>query len=467
MFPGENPNEWEPTKIRVRTKPQAFSNGANGEAGTNVEAAQEPQFEEDPNSEEGAVWALKEGRVDNWPCFFALLQHIYNTVTPTLHTPILLIGQPSWTQQDYEHLTQFFFEKFKPPAFQIMDAAQATCYGFGVHTATVVDVGFEKCDVTPVVDYLVNDWARVVAIPDAGGERMTQRLFELLSPRGFTRDMCEALKRSNVCEVLPPNVPIPAEAVAAASNPGAAASAGAAITGPATGNVSLLRGPGLGTEVGTEPDGDIPLEHDGVVDIATIVASGKTAEFLAKKEREKAEKAAAKKTAADAAAATKQRNLPNAQRAKTIFYYEDKTAAPPAPEEEKPAVVAEEPAATTDIGDAMQVDGPAESTVEGTDAAAAPRKEEKRRERISRRKEIEVGTERFRAADDQLLSTIADAIYRAISSVSPEMDKRSELWDSLIIVGNGSKVKGEHNLRPFLNKFDSLLTPFQASRKLS
>jgi actin-related protein 9 len=57
------------------------------------------------------------------------------------------------------------------------------------------------------------------------------------------------------------------------------------------------------------------------------------------------------------------------------------------------------------------------------------------------RREIEVGTERFQAASGGILERIADAIHRTISSVE-EVNKRSELWDSLIICGNGSKIRG-------------------------
>lgn len=57
------------------------------------------------------------------------------------------------------------------------------------------------------------------------------------------------------------------------------------------------------------------------------------------------------------------------------------------------------------------------------------------------RREVEVGTERLKAASGGLLERIADAVYRTVSSVE-DIGRRSELWDSLIIVGNGSKVRG-------------------------
>ena len=327
MFPAEKKGEWEATRIRER-KPANSSNQteANGHADgddvtmgeasgtTDGQAAEdqddEPKFEEDPTSEEGAVYPLRDGRIVDWSCFFALLTHIYNTMGPPFHTPILVISQPAWTAQDHESLTQFIFEKFKTPAFCLMDSALAVCYAYASPTATIVDVGHGKCDVTAVNEFLVSDLGRGSAVPGCGGEAMTQRLFELLSGKGFTSDVCEQLKKSPICEILPPGTEMPAEAEAnvTAANPATVASTGA--SGPGTGQRGSIaaqggapRGPGANTEVG-DADEDREFKEgeddEGVLDVAAIVASGKTSEFLAKKEREKAAKAAAKKDAAEA-----------------------------------------------------------------------------------------------------------------------------------------------------------------------
>ena len=110
MFPGENEGEYEPIKIRRKEKPAngATTNGTNGE---------EPEWEEDRISEEGAIWPIQNGTIVDWQCFYALLEHVHNTVNPPFHTPILLIGEPVWTHKEYEKVAQFIFEKFKTPAF--------------------------------------------------------------------------------------------------------------------------------------------------------------------------------------------------------------------------------------------------------------------------------------------------------------------------------------------------------------
>ena len=466
MFPAENEGEWEPFKVREKSgaRPRE-SNGTTDLSMTDVDgpdtsiADDEITYEEDPTSEEGAIYPIKDGRVVNWSCFFALLTHIHKTFDPPFHTPILLIAQPAWTAQDRENLTQFFFEKFKIPAFCIMDSALAVCYAYAVPTATVIDVGYTKCDVTAVRDFTPSEIGRGIALPDCGGEAMTQRLLTVLEKRGFNREMCEQLKKNSICEVLPLGTEPPTEdpSTDTSHNPASAVSTGAPASGDAaresiSAQGGIPRGPGANTEVG-DADQDQPNGEDdeGVLDVASIVASGKTSEFLAQKEREKAARAAARKSAAaEAAAASKQARLPNSKRARAVFHYHEK-----------------KPIEELGIGNSSNVNGETGShvavqqnqtdktaengTAQSGEAAAAARKEERREERRRNRegtayirKEVEVGPERFEAANDGVLDRIADSIHRCILSV-PEISKRSELWEALIILGNGSRVRGLYN----------------------
>ena len=458
MFPAENEGEWEPIKIRERKV--HVQNGANGHIDTDVkmedangaaEDQEEILFEEDPTSEEGAVYPIRNGRIVQWSCFFALLTHVYNALSPPFHTPILIVAQPAWTAQDYENLTQFFFEKFKTPAFCIMDSALAVCYAYATPTATVIDVGFEKCDVSTISEFVVNDLGKSAALSDCGGEAMTQTLTKLLGPNGFSRDMCEQLKKNPICEILPPGSDLPDEA----ENPASAVSTGATGSGAAQrGSIAAQggapRGPGINTEAGDADEGrefKDGEDDEGVLDVATIVASGKTSEFLARKEKEKAEKASNKKAAADAAAAVKEAKLPNSKRAKATFQYHERRPLEELNINGKRGIDGEggqegEPKRQR-TPDPANEDDPL--TLEN---AAAARKEERREERRRNRegtafvrKHADVGLERFQAASDGIIDRIADAAHRSILSF-PEPNKRSDLWDSLVIVGNGSKIKG-------------------------
>lgn len=399
-------------------KPAIDSKSTKTGSQAETETVEEIFYEEDIMTDENAIYPMRGGRIVDWPCFFALLSHVYNTLSPPFHTPILLIAEPVWSARDRESITQFVFEKFKTPAFAIMDSALAVCYGYGTATATVVDIGKDKADVTAVTDFCVNEHGRGVALEGCGGEAMTARLLELLGPKGFTREMCEQLKRSPITEILPPGTPLPGEARTShqSGEPSAATTVNGSEPNAAArdaGNGAAKRsdtGNGVGGSDGNGED-----EDEEILDVAAIV-SGNTSEYLARREREKLEKAALKKSAADQVS-TKPIRLPNSKREKALFQIEEFVRLKSSSDAE-PAAPAPAPAGQF----------------------------------IRQKRDIEVGIERFLATTPSkstgdritngLLDDIATQIHHTILAV-PDASKRSDLWDSLIVVGNGSKVKGE------------------------
>ncbi|KAG9192714.1 hypothetical protein G6011_11448 [Alternaria panax] len=450
MFPAEKEGEFEPYKIRRKQDQPAAANGepkdGSQEEKKPAEGDDDVVWEEDRVSEEGAIWPIQQGKIVDWPCFFALITHTYNSLSPPFHTPILLITQPAWTPREHEKLTQFFFEKFKVPAFGLMDAALATTWAYGVHTATVIDVGKDKADITAVSEFIPHTQGRVISLQGCGGEAFTQGLLSKLKSKGLNRDMCEQLKRSPICELLPPGTPLPGPGDAptkdAPANPAALASTGAIGPGAAAaasiGNVP--RGPGLDTEVGEDTSLE---ESEGVLDVASIVAGGKMSEYLAKKEKEKQEKANAKKKGGPALTANKPVRLPNSRLEKATFLYEDhalldtlknmnlntqEMADAKGALDEGPNRKGQENGENGDPTSATEANGTGESGANGKRTGSI-------------RREIEVGTERFMADGDGTLEKIADAVHRAISSID-EVGKRSDLWEQLIVCGNGSKLRG-------------------------
>lgn len=444
MFPAEKEGEFEPYKIRRRQdkpveKPAAQEGDAQSEGKPTADGDDEIVWEEDRLSEEGAIWPIQDGRITDWSCFFALITHVYNTLNPPFHTAILLITQPAWTPREHEKLAQFFFEKFKTPAFGLMDAALATTWAYGVHTATVVDVGKGKTDITAVSEFIPHVQGRIVSLSGSGGEAFTEALHTKLKSKGFNRDMCEQLKKSAIAEILPVGTPLPGSGQTddeAITNPAAAASTGAVSSGPAAAAAigNAPRGPGPDTEVGEE-DGP---ENEGVLDVASIVAGGKMNEYLAKKEKEKQDKSNAKKKGAPVPEANKPVRLPNSKREKATFMYEDHALLDALKNSDLDTQGLSDAKAALDEGPAKKTQEEGENgeaaDANGTGEAASSRSGHIRRE-------IEVGTERFLAGSDGTLEKIADAVHRAISSVD-EVNKRSELWDSLIICGNGSRLRG-------------------------
>lgn len=464
MFAAPDGKSFEPYKIRSRKK-VVQSNGADTEmGGTEAKPEEEEELVELPEDEEDAIYPLKEGRIENMPAFLAFLHHIHNTFSPTLHTPIMLVAQPSWTAKNHEDIAAFIFEKFKTPALCIMDSALATSYAFGVQSATIIDVGFEKVDVTAITDFQITGRGTV---PHSGGEAMTRRLQELLKSKNFSRDMAEQLKKSPICEILPPGTPLPGTEGPATddpvSNPAAAASTGALSSGPSV-KISEPRASAIEADIVDDDYAnaeDKAIEDDGVLDVASIVTSGRTQEFLAKKEKEKAERAAARKATREAekeaaAAAAKPVRLPNSKRTRAIFHYEESIKdAPDAKRQKTPEVVPalapaiEEPQSAIENKAVDSLGGlgaPEDENAARREQAKAARREEKRKNREEEnpdriRKDIEIGLERFQAASEGYLDAIADTVYRTVLSVD-DISKRQEAWDALVICGSGSKVRG-------------------------
>jgi actin-related protein 9 len=237
MFPAQQDGEWEPYKVRQRKKSYApnLTASENGDHQDGQEQDDELEYFEDFTTDEEAVSPMVQGRIVNWGCFFGLMTYVHKRMSPHLHSPILLVAQPCWTTADYEKLTQFFFEKFKPPGFTIVDSALTSLWAYNVVNACVVDVGYEKTDVSAISDFSVNVSGRGISIPNCGGEAFTQQLLKLLKPQNFKRSMCEQLKLSPICEIPPPGVPLPSapdSPLVAVTNPAAAASTGALGSGP-------------------------------------------------------------------------------------------------------------------------------------------------------------------------------------------------------------------------------------------
>lgn len=252
--------------------------------------------------------------------FLAFLDHVHSQLTTTYHnTPILLMASPQWARCDIETITRYIFERTRTPALCIIHSAIATQYGLKWPNMTVVDIGYEKVDVTCIYEgSVVNSSTVGFPCPErfiSGGEFFTQKLLQLLEEKKFTYDMAEQLKKSHICEVLPYNadsdwlMELPTESTAGA--PG-----GPAVPEQPIKAVEPAK-PAIETDEGPE---EFRGDEDGVLDVATIVTSGNAREFLAKKEKEKGKGRKGKTQEAEAA---KPIRLPNSKRTHNVFHFEE------------------------------------------------------------------------------------------------------------------------------------------------
>ncbi|KAJ8116116.1 hypothetical protein ONZ43_g4512 [Nemania bipapillata] len=465
MFKDDEGDEYRPyyTYKRKKTIATAPTDGAKDE--------DEWEYVEDRDSVEGAIYPMQgehSGRIVNMPAFLAFIEHVHSLLTTTYHnTPIVLMVSPQWTRPDCEAVTRYVFEKTKTPALCLLHSAVASQYGLKWPHMTVVDIGFEKVDVTCIYDgNIVSHKDLGFPTPEreiSGGEVFTQKLLTMLKDKGFTYEMAEQLKKNPICEVLPyvPDLPelmeLPTETQATASQ--GIVQATSSIEAP---KVMEPVKPALNVDNDTE-NGDYKEADEGVLDVANIVTSGNTREFLAKREKEKAEKAKTKKQGKGQepeSAAVKPGRLPNSKRKTNLFLYEDleheDVQVPVLDNGLKPGVaavsgeapVSEIPAATGNGSTSGEVktelkptEGSQENGQKGVSSSSEPIKTvtERRTKRV--RKDIEIGLERFLFADRGEINRITDTIYHSIQSID-DIYKRSACWDNIVFVGNGSRLRG-------------------------
>lgn len=373
--------------------------------------------------------------------FLAFLDHVHGMLTSNYHnTPIMLMASPQWTRPDCEAIAQYIFEKTRTPALCLIHSGIATQYGLRWPNMTVVDIGYEKVDVTAIHDgRVVNHMDLGSPNPDrhiSGGHVFTRKLLRLLEPKGFDLNMAEQLKRSPICEVLPY---APAEK-ALAELP----REDAAMT------------PGDDAEAPKPDDAEAAGDDDGVLDVAAIVSSGQTKEFLAKKEREKGKAARKSKDKDGETAAARLARLPNSKQTHNTLsldeVVQEDVPREPEPSRAGPPGAAEQPAGQEQ---ARPQNGASEADADGTAAAtrpadqdepseangasAAPDTGETRPKRV--RRDVDVGLERFTFAERAEIDRISTTIYRTIQGID-DMYMRPACWDNLVFVGNGARLRG-------------------------
>ncbi|KAI1261026.1 actin-like ATPase domain-containing protein [Xylariaceae sp. FL1019] len=443
MYKDPDTDDFVPYRTYKRKKNAVQTAPPNGAAAAAVKDADDDdewEYVEDRDSVEGAIYPVVGSVIVNMRAFLAFLEHVHSLLTTTYHnTPIVLMASPSWSRGQIEAITRYIFEKTKTPSLCLMNSACATQYGTKHPHMTVVDIGYEKVDITCLHEYYVVNHRSLGYDPSlreiSGGEVFTQKLHSLLKGKGFTYDMAEQLKRSPICEVLPfmpskeHEMDLPTEDVVNSNR----------AEGTHT---SESAKPAFATDVDTS-NGDSKDTDEGVLDVANIVTSGNTREFLAKREKEKAEKAKAKtkgKAQEAEAAAAKAQRVPNSQRKTNIFHYEDLEHE----DVEIPVSNGTAPAAAPANGEAKAGDKPeveptATNGKAGPSTDSGPTATERRTKRV--RKDVEVGLERFLFAERLQIDRIVNSIYYTIQQI-PEMHMRPHCWECIAIVGNGSRIKG-------------------------
>ncbi|EST09137.1 Actin-related protein [Kalmanozyma brasiliensis GHG001] len=110
-------------------------------------------------------WPMRKGYVRDWQQMIALWNYVLFHLLPIRRShndSNVLISLPlPVSRVTHAYLTQIFFEHFNSAAITIAEKPLLSCYGVGTMNACVVDLGYESCDVSPVIECLVQSNANV------------------------------------------------------------------------------------------------------------------------------------------------------------------------------------------------------------------------------------------------------------------------------------------------------------------
>ncbi|KAG8581312.1 hypothetical protein GDO81_007625 [Engystomops pustulosus] len=114
----------------------------------------DPNIHEIPQENMEAVTTFRDGMIDNWESFQAILDYTYTNLIksrPSLH-PVLM-SEPAWnTKEKRERLTELMFEHYNIPSFVLCKSAVLCTIVNGRTTALILDSGAAYTTATPVID---------------------------------------------------------------------------------------------------------------------------------------------------------------------------------------------------------------------------------------------------------------------------------------------------------------------------
>ncbi|CAG8676333.1 6071_t:CDS:2, partial [Cetraspora pellucida] len=159
------------------------------------------------------TFPIQRGVIVNWEELEAIWRHVIlkelNIKRARNECPVLITVPNSWTKEHFERIAHIFFETFNAPGLYIANQALMTLYGIGCLSGLVIDVGYGKTEITPILDCSIQHHT-ALTIPIAGQDFDEYFLSMLLSDTQFLMEygetpdieLARTLKESDICEVL-------------------------------------------------------------------------------------------------------------------------------------------------------------------------------------------------------------------------------------------------------------------------
>jgi actin-related protein len=142
------------------------------------------------------IHPIQRGEIVNWDVLESILHYALYDQLPSwvqgAEGSLLMIEPALTSRSDRELLTQLMFEVFNVSNYYATDSAVASLAAVGKLSGVVVDIGFDKIDVMPVLDGLLQ--ASSGARLPYGGQNLTAHLQQLLAKKGINVSLEDAEK---------------------------------------------------------------------------------------------------------------------------------------------------------------------------------------------------------------------------------------------------------------------------------
>jgi len=168
-------------------------------------------------------WLFKNQKINNWEDAelfwkYILVKKLQIDLKDNI-SPVLMSVPIEWPKHYREHIAKIMFEKCNLPALYIAEQPLMALYAIGNTSGIVIDIGYERTRVVPILDNMIN--TRAAQSLPIGGQDIDEYLLKLVKEDSdicsqldsiaenemindkdeLYHEFCIALKESGLCEL--------------------------------------------------------------------------------------------------------------------------------------------------------------------------------------------------------------------------------------------------------------------------
>ncbi|KAK9476320.1 hypothetical protein V1514DRAFT_298654 [Lipomyces japonicus] len=213
---------------------------------------QDDVYSLESDDETTAIHPIVKGRIVDIKGLLFLMAELYRSTAKVEagnapYSPVLFTINSEWKPRQIEEIVSYLLKEVQAPAVTAIPEVLGSAFAYGLPTCLVVNIGKEKTEISPVIDFTIIE--NVQNVIGVGANEINNSLSKILPT--LKHDQIEELKKSPIYEILSDQTQ------------------------------SFFGEP---SEPATSTG-----EEEGIVDIAAIVASDNAREMLAQREQKKKE----------------------------------------------------------------------------------------------------------------------------------------------------------------------------------